>query len=238
MNLTVLGVNWDEEPDAVSSPGLKSSPVFDSEGDGEAEIPFFSLGDLPDDDGNDSDYIFEAHTPVKRASPLTNIQKTQATLDFMRGFPRFSMHQFLETAFTTDDSHIKNFSGTFLAGDGPLKMMEIWWKACGVRNEELMDWVVQKAAVVCAREASFLTDRASEGPHGVDANELRVSARDVTVQMVNEFCIRDLTARYERVTPRLRAILKAVIAKDTKEIETGSRNPDAVSSVLLVHVCL
>ena len=51
---------------------------------------------------------------------------------------------------------------------------------------------------MCAKECSWLTSRASEGPHFEDAKYLHVSPSAVTVDMMNNFCIDDLMKQYNR----------------------------------------
>ncbi|EDR06304.1 uncharacterized protein LACBIDRAFT_300406 [Laccaria bicolor S238N-H82] len=230
MRFTLLGFdeNTDvEEPDALSSPGPHSSPIPYQRVNISQGTQFTNLPDLPDDD-QDSNYSPDPQTPIKRTTALSNEQKTRMTLAFMRDFNRFSLHQFLQTLFTSDDAGIKNFANTFLAGDGVNPIMDLLWKGGGeLKNPKLTAWVVEKAALACAKEASWLSDCASEGEHQDDAKYLHVSSRDVNVKMINNFRIDDLRVRYDRVTPHLQAILNAIIARDKKILAPGSRDPDA-----------
>lgn len=107
--------------------------------------------------------------------------------------------------------------------------MDIWWTKCK-HDAGFQDWVVGCGASVCAKECSWLSDRASEGPHYEDAQFLRVSPKDLTVSMVESFRMRDLTDRYERTTPRLQAFLRTVIGKesDGEEEASSGRNMDDV----------
>ena len=242
MRFTLLGFDEDtdiEEPNAISSPGPHSSPssycqVHTSEG-----IQFGNLPELSEVDP-DSDYFSDPQTPIKRATGLTDTQKTRRTLDFMRDFNRFSLQIFLKTLFESDDPSIKNFSNTFLAGKGVLSVMELLWKGgAGLNNPDLMAWMVEKAASACAQEAGWLSNCASEGPHPNEAQFLRVSSRDVNVKMVNDFRIHDLGVLYEHLTPNLQVILKAIIAKDKKKMEPGSHDLDLVlESIFHSRTCL
>lgn len=235
---SLLGLDLEqdiEEPDALSSsPGPHSSPIpFPRLRTviGDSATPFCQIPDLSDNDEEDSDYQ-DYQTPTKRKSPQSNDEKTRLTLEFMRStFSRFSLRQFLECLFTSEDGTIKNVSNVFLAANDHLDIMDLWWNNSPRPLSGFLEtWVVQRAAQVCAKEASWLTDRAKEGKHTDDALFLRVSPKDVNVKMVNEFRISDLMGRYEEVTPNIQTILKSIIARDTKNILLGSRDPD--------HVCL
>ncbi|KAH7917199.1 hypothetical protein BV22DRAFT_997805, partial [Leucogyrophana mollusca] len=134
--------------------------------------------------------------PGPRASRSTSDQKTLSVLQFMKAeFPRFSLKQFLKTLFTSQDGGIKNYSNIFLADDGHVMLLDIWWEKSGGRDSSMSGWVVSQVADVCARECSQLTDRASRGPHYNDAQSLRISPRQITVSMVESFRIKDLTER-------------------------------------------
>ncbi|KAF8954422.1 hypothetical protein BDZ97DRAFT_1865113 [Flammula alnicola] len=53
-----------------------------------------------------------------------------------------------------------------------------------------------KANKACRQEFSFLTDRASRGPHQDDANFLRLSVNQVSVSLLEEVKLDDLNSRY------------------------------------------
>ena len=225
--------DYDEIP-AASSPDLRSSPSLPPSDDFEEPFLLLLSDDLPDDN-EDGDYI-DTVQHKKRRSPLTDVEKARLVLQFMRDtLSKFSLRQFLETIFKNEDAKIKNFANIFLADGGHLRLMDLWWEKCGgTRDTQMTEWSVSKAANACAREASWLSDRASEGPHEEDARFLRISSRNVDVGLVNGFRIFELLNRYERVTPHLQTIFKAVINKK-KLLQPGSRDPDAVCSFLCMH---
>jgi len=222
-----LDYDVNDEILAASSPDLSSSPSLPPSDDFEDPSLLLLSDDLPDDD-DDTDYI-EIVQPKKRKSPLTDTEKARLVLQFMRDtLSKFSLRQFLETIFKSEDGKIKNFTNIFLADGGHLQLMDIWWeKSGGTRNIEMREWSVGKAARACAREASWLSNRASEGPHEEDAKFLRISSRNVDVGLVNGFRIYELLDRYERVTPHLQTILKAIVDKE-KNLQPGSRDVNAV----------
>jgi hypothetical protein len=95
-------------------------------------------------------------------------------------------------------------------------------------SDLMRTWVVQRGATVCAKECSWLTNRASEGPHFEDAKYLRVSPSRVTVDTMNNFRIDDLTKRYNRVTPNLQAFLQIIIGKQDQLRHEQSQNPNHI----------
>ncbi|KIJ15989.1 hypothetical protein PAXINDRAFT_52872, partial [Paxillus involutus ATCC 200175] len=126
------------------------------------------------------------------ASRSTPEDKTIEILAFMRArYPRFSLRH---TLFTSQHSMLKHSANIFMTGGGALHLMDIWWTKCK-HDAGFQDWVVGCGASVCAKECSWLSDRASEGPHYEDAQFLRVSPKDLTVSMVESFRMRDLTDR-------------------------------------------
>lgn len=50
--------------------------------------------------------------------------------------------------------------------------------------------------------------------------------------MINDFCIHDLTAQYDRVTSHFQLILKAIVLREEKDLKRNQRDSDAVSDVL------
>lgn len=75
---------------------------------------------------------------------------------------------------------------------------------------------------------------ASKGLNFDDAEFLRVKSTDLNVKMLHTFRIGDLRDRYERVTPCLQVILKAVVGKTEPE-HADSRNPDMASHPCIPH---
>ncbi|KAF8178739.1 hypothetical protein BJ912DRAFT_1033225 [Pholiota molesta] len=236
--LFAQGIPEDEdyaESDARSSPPHPSSPIPQSD-DFEDPSILLSPTEILEDPEDEDFYI---KTSTKRRSPLSDTEKARLVLQFMRDtLSRFSLRQFLQTIFTSDDGPIKNFTSIFLAGGGHLAMMELWWELCGgLKDREATRWVVNKAASACSREASWLSDRASEGPNRAHAQFLRVSSHNVDVEMLNTFRIFDLLKRYEEVTPHLQTILKTIINKENMILKPGSRHTEAgrtlITSMLL-----
>ncbi|KAF8964881.1 hypothetical protein BDZ97DRAFT_1659640, partial [Flammula alnicola] len=127
----------------------------------------------------------------------------------------FSLRQFLETVFTSQDGDIQRSANTFLTSGRACGVMDEWAKK--IPSEEMLEWVMKKATKACRQEFSFLTDRASRGPHQDDANFLRLSADQVSVSLLEEFKLDDLNSRYMRVTPQFQHLLKGIIGKDGDE---------------------
>ncbi|KAG0707609.1 hypothetical protein DFH29DRAFT_871599 [Suillus ampliporus] len=140
-----------------------------------------------------------------------------------RQLSRFSLRTLLETLFSSEDSTIKHHANIFLAGGGPHQLMNLWWERIGARDSQFQEWVVEKAAEICSQECSWLTDKASEGPYYADALLLRVSPKNVTVDLVKKFRLDDLRMKYERVTPRLQTFLRTIIGKPHASSTTSGR---------------
>lgn len=217
-----------EVEDAASTVGATSSPsgVDLPDLDLGSDVPFMELA-FPDEDDDEDDLLFNL-TGTRRAPKKSDVEKTLEILGFMKSnFKQFSLRLFLQTLFTSDNGSIKNYTNIYLQNGGAVHLMEIGmgdrWKG----DEALCDSIVQKAADICSREASWLTDQASRGPNFSDAQFLRVKATDVKVEMLHSFRLRALLDRYERTLPRFQQLLKAVIGK-TEPVHQGSRNPDMV----------
>ncbi|KAG6819049.1 hypothetical protein H0H93_015957 [Arthromyces matolae] len=231
----------DLEDEAILSsrdctPGPHSSPTFYSmlQHNLPRDVPILALDGLFTDDSSDIDYIEEQ----PRRHALTDTEKTIATLDLIRdNFSRFSIKQFLETLFTSNDPRITNRSNMYLADEGHLRLMGIWWDKWGGLNSNMSDWIIEKASDLCSKEASMLSERASTGPHQADVAFLRVPASQVGVDFVNKFSIYDLATRYERITPNIQKILKGFIGKEDRITKDGVRDPRAgramITSILL-----
>ncbi|KAI0337892.1 hypothetical protein BDW22DRAFT_1339041 [Trametopsis cervina] len=178
--------------------------------------------------------------PVRRAERLSDEEKARRVLQYMRQtFNKFSLRKFLETCFLSESKDIWNFTGTFMEDGGAVRMMELWWdsRRRGEWGPAIVDWVVDRAAEECARECSYLTDRASAGPFAAQAEQLRVPVDKVSVSLVHDFTFPGLSQRYALVTPYLQQILIAAIGKSGPSTSTGSRNPDdgraALTSMVL-----
>ena len=180
---------------------------------------------------------------MENTPPINGPQRSSAEakvidiLSVMRTcYPRFSLRLFLETLFTSQNHIITNYSGIFLAGDGVLPLMDILWTK-HASKDTMWDWVIDKAASICARECSWLTDHALDRPHYSDAKLLRVTPEDITVSLVESFCLSDLMEQYDQLTPYLQAFLRVVIGKNSiGELEghtaaRGGRNADNVRHI-------
>ncbi|KAF5313743.1 hypothetical protein D9619_013675 [Psilocybe cf. subviscida] len=154
----------------------------------------------------------------------------------MKAMNEFSLRALLETLFTSQDPTLTNTSNKYVFSGRFLAIMDLWWAgAGGFRNQEMCDWTMDKAAGICSREAGWLAERASAGPYEEEAKFLHVSACNVTVQMVNDFRLANLTKLYARVLPQLQKILDAVVAKkdELKESEhVQSRDPAAGKTLI------
>lgn len=232
---TLLGLDPDsdiDEPYVISSP-IRTSPAPASPlVHAAATTQWHKWPDLPEDPLSDTDFTPDPDTPIKQAPALSDTEKVKATMKYMRSLPQFSLCQFLEVLFMSDDGDIKNFTSIFLSSGGYCKVLDIWWnRVVGNKNSPLRSWAVEKAATICAQEASWLTNRASEGPHYRDAQSLRVSSKDVTVSTISNFCLANLTRIYNKTMPSLQVILKSTIGKDHAD-PSGSPSPtaDAVST--------
>ncbi|RXW12444.1 hypothetical protein EST38_g13409 [Candolleomyces aberdarensis] len=139
--------------------------------------------------------------------------------------------------FRSDSPVMTTYSNKFLAEKHHIQVMELWLNGKGDGEPKKVKesvkagraassaWVIRSAAGICAREASFVTDRASYGPFKEEAASLRVPASRVTVETVRSFRVANLLATYEHTLPRLQEILKAVIGKEGKPLVEGSRDP-------------
>jgi hypothetical protein len=179
-----------DDADASSSIGPNSSPdvILPVYSDLPDDIPFLQLDadSIQDDDNSDPTY-----NPLHKrqySERLTDEQKVIHILRYImqRFNARFSLRNFLETLFRSTAPEITNTSHPFLRDGGALCLMDIWWEKMSQGSSDLMrTWVVQRGATVCAKECSWLTNRASEGPHFEDAKYLCVLPSRVTVDTMN-----------------------------------------------------
>lgn len=79
-----------------------------------------------------------------------------------------------------------------------------------------------------------LTNRAKEGPHFEEAQRLRISARKVTVALIDAFDIDTLGETYHTLLPCLQSFLATLIGKNKDVSHALSRNPLIVC--LSIHV--
>jgi hypothetical protein len=219
-----------DDIEAISSVGSESSPITPHVDFHDLpQVPFLDL-ELSQSDDDDFSYIpTDGHDRPQR---LNADQKCLEVLAFMtRQLSRFSLRTLLETLFSSEDSTIKHHANIFLAGGGPHQLMNLWWERIGARDSQFQEWVVEKAAKICSQECSWLTDKASEGPYYADALSLRVSPKNVTVDLVKKFRLDDLRMKYERVTPRLQTFLRTIIGKPHAGSTTSVRSPQDVSTI-------
>ncbi|KAF5318227.1 hypothetical protein D9611_014741 [Ephemerocybe angulata] len=231
-----------EDMEAASSPGHEqrsSSPAIwdaSSEADG---LPFASLPEYPEDVSDDEEYIEPGSERARRAG-MSPEEKARLMLETLAEIPHFSLSTFLRTLFMSNSGDITKYTNRFLSEDSHISLMSVWLKENPSKKQvskdarlSMQSWIITEAASICAKEASFLTDKASDGPFKSEAMHLRVPAHAVTVEIVKGFRIGGLLKMYERTLPSLQCILKAVINKDEKELNEKSRDPDHVSNPII-----
>ncbi|KAF9470877.1 hypothetical protein BDN70DRAFT_926329 [Pholiota conissans] len=148
-----------------------------------------------------------------RTARRDNVQKAKDILKYMRNdCNKFSLAEFLKTLFTSDDGDLRKSANMFLKSGKATGLMNEWMGR--IPEEEMEDWIMEKATRLCVREFSWLTDRASQGPHNNDAKSLRIHSDSVTVSLLEGFQLKKLTALYDRTMPNFQRILLAVIGKD------------------------
>jgi hypothetical protein len=194
--------------DASSSIAPSSSPEFPLPSFNFPPGPFGDI-EFTEDDDQDSPYV----SSEEWRGRTTDNKKATVILQFMKTrYPRFSLRMFLDAIFADGASKdVKGFSSSFMKDSGLVKLMDILFDLGGLKDTK---WVVSKAAEVCAREASRLTDHASRSGQTEDANSFRVNSKRITVEMIESFRMPDLTKRYAKVSPYLQCILRAVIGKE------------------------
>ena len=226
-NFAVLPEFWDE-PEAASSIAPSSSPPA-YEVDDEPSVPFNNLPDLPEDDEEDSVYVPSSGIRMQRRS---DEEKAFEVLRFMREkLSRFSLRVFLRTILTSGSGGIKNTVNTWKGNGGIPELLDLLCMSSGVRDEAVCDWITERAASICASEASYLTDRAADGPHKAVAHELRTPAQTLSVVRLKAFTLRGLHAQYGRTMARTQRIFRAIVNKDDKGRDPHSRNPEDVRGV-------
>ncbi|KZT63952.1 hypothetical protein DAEQUDRAFT_650653, partial [Daedalea quercina L-15889] len=134
--------------------------------------------DLPEDD--DDDTIYEPSSGI-RTQRRSDEEKAFEVLRFMREkLSRFSLRVFLKTILTSDSGGVKNTVNTWKGNGGIPELLDLLWAMSGVHDEAVCNWITDKAASICASEASHLTDRAADGPHKIIAHELRTPAQTLS----------------------------------------------------------
>jgi len=139
----------------------------------------------------------------------------------MYQFLEFPLQKFLERLFTLDSGNVKRFSKKFVSEGSYLGTMEISganniWR---FRESHIHRVGGGKAASTCVEEASWLSNRACEGPNEDDAKFLRVTAKNVSVSIVNNFHIHDLTAQYDHATLHFQLILKSIVVQEERDLK-------------------
>lgn len=223
-----------EDSSSLSPPTSPSTPP------GQYPAPSRFLDDVfPSDDIQDPSWVLDEEEDTQgRRPPQTNPQKVSAIFEFMKAtYPRFSLKDFLTTLFdpaSEISGSLKTALGIFFTnGGGELLMDTVWNYGLHLQrekyNESMAQWVIKTAGVLCDYECSHLTDAASKGPHYEDALSLRVNAEKVTVAMVRNYKLEDLTTVYDRTLPWTQNILSSIMNKDSEAVQSSSRNADDVS---------
>jgi hypothetical protein len=186
-------------------------------------VPFSQLGsdDLPPEDDSDKTYGSR-----ERAVKTTDLEKACTVLQFMKeNWPRFSLKDFLTVIFTSKDPRITVTANSYLATGGRLHLLCMLAGNEATLDDNVNDWILSKAADLCDREASYLTENASRGPHFKEALYLRVPADTITVQHLQSFSLPKLLETYEQTTPGLQKLLRAVIKKQPDHRSGAKRSP-------------
>ena len=170
--------------------------------------------DLSEDDESDLEFILNTKGPPKYSED----QKALACLKYLGTFSRFSLRSFLMTIFTSEDPQVKAYAARFAENAGFLPLLDIWWKQYSYSppgsTSPFSQWAVEHAGIVCAREFSFITDRASAGPYMIDATALRVPSKSFSVDHIKNFKLANLISRYDLTLPSFQHILRSIIGKE------------------------
>ncbi|KAJ7272029.1 hypothetical protein B0H12DRAFT_1044160, partial [Mycena haematopus] len=115
-----------------------------------------------------------------RATKTSATEKTVAILAFIKDtFPKFSLKNLLTELFTSENSAIKNVTNTYLGTGGHIHILETAFGDKVIYNPTVASWILDKAAEICSREVSQLTDTASKGDYWEEAKSLRLSSHSV-----------------------------------------------------------
>jgi hypothetical protein len=161
--------DWYDSEDAISTIDRSSSPLIPNHTTSDG-IPFLSLNsdDLLSDDIYD--HIFSPDCENPTYPKLSNDEKAVEILQFMKNqFPQFSMQDLLSSIFSSDLGSIKNYTTKYLEQGGRMDLLDLLVGKNLHHDEALSVWIMEKAAQICQREFSQLTDRASRGAHYADA---------------------------------------------------------------------
>ncbi|KAG8925787.1 hypothetical protein FRC00_003624 [Tulasnella sp. 408] len=214
-----------------SPPHPNSRPILDHE--------FLSENDSEDETyGGNTPHVHQR----SRAPRQSLEEKVLRVLELIKTVdPRLSLRLFLVTLFDSDTPELKKIANLFHSEDGSQTLLDIWSKRMPEpRRESLNRWALSRAAAVCERSASLLTDEASTGPFKLQADFLRMPASTgVSVQRFRDFSMEKLGSVLESTMEPLQVILKAVIGKEGEGQASGQRvrNPKHarifVTSILL-----
>jgi hypothetical protein len=148
------------------------------------------------------------------AAKTTDLEKACTVLQFMKEhWPRFSLKDFLTVIFTSKDPRITVTGNSYLATGGHLHLLCMVAGNEVPLDEDVNDWILSDAADLCDREASYLTENASRGPHLKEVLYLQDPADTVTVQHLHSFSLPKFLDAYEQTTPGLQKLLRAMIKK-------------------------
>ncbi|KAF8986526.1 hypothetical protein BDQ17DRAFT_1393664 [Cyathus striatus] len=152
----------------------------------------------------EDDYGSDYTIPVNRKSPQTLDQKIAVILDYMHTVDNhLSLYKFISGVFNSGHA-------SFYSENSHIKLMDLWWMQCGeMQDINMKEWIMNQAAEICAREASFLTNRASEGPYFDVAKSLCLPSSKVKVNTINSFQLQQLEKTYNEVTPNFQKLLQA-----------------------------
>ncbi|KAK6991878.1 hypothetical protein R3P38DRAFT_2571701 [Favolaschia claudopus] len=192
-----------EEENAATTVGATSSPPD----------RHFRHIELPDDvlshDFGGSDDDGDYYAANSRAPRLSDTEKTIQVLRFMGKINKLSLRVFLEQLFTSDNSEIKNITGTYLGRDGYSHILKYLLPDRSLDDPAVVQWIMEKSTDLCVKEASRLTDTARKGAFSGDALSLRLPSHSVEIQHLRSFSVSHLLVIYERATPHLQSILRA-----------------------------
>ncbi|KAF9472227.1 hypothetical protein BDN70DRAFT_818978, partial [Pholiota conissans] len=105
-----------------------------------------------------SDHPNPTPPTTQREKRRSDSQKVKDILRYMADeCNRFSLRQFLQVLFTSDDGDLRKSANMFLASGFACRVMDEWAKK--IPKDEMVEWVMKNAVDICRREMSFLTDR-------------------------------------------------------------------------------
>ncbi|KAF7302967.1 hypothetical protein MKEN_01259400 [Mycena kentingensis (nom. inval.)] len=194
----------------VYEPDPENLETFPDNGIPFADIP---MNLVPDGD-DDPDY--QPTLPSMRAPRSTDAERCLDVLQYMRQRHNrnFSLRSFL-LALASDDPEISTATAHFFSSaSGPTDVVAAIAKR--TQNAGLRRWIVQSAADICSEEVESITTRASSHREYDRIKSLRIPPQSVTVELTENFSLRQLGATYDCLTPNTQMILRAVIGKYTE----------------------